>query len=193
MRLDLIEVSLVELAMFNKQKGFTLIELVITVSILALVMALALPSFKTSVANNKSLGAGGELVTALNMARSEAIKRGGYATVCASDNGTSCLTAGNWGKGWLVFSDKATSDTGAVDIGTVVRYWKDVPANATVTAVKQSDGSAIAHVRFSGIGTLANGTALQLNLALPGCKGEQKNQIVVGVAGMVTSKKVSCP
>lgn len=193
MRLDLIEVSLVELAMFNKQKGFTLIELVITVSILALVMALALPSFKTSVANNKSLGAGGELVTALNMARSEAIKRGGYATVCASSDGATCLAAGNWAKGWLVFADKATSDTGAVDIGSVVRYWKDVPANATVTAVKQSGGSNVDYVRFTGIGMLANGATLELNLALPGCKGQQKNQIVVGVAGMITSKKVNCP
>lgn len=189
--------------MLKYQKAFTLIELMITVSILAIVMALAIPSFKSSVANNRSVGAGGELVSALNFARTEAIKRGSYVSVCASDTGSSstptCLAAGNWAKGWLVFADDATTDAGTpvVTAAKVLRYWKDVPATAVVTAVKQTSNSDINYIRFTGMGVLARAPndleVRELNVSLTACRGQQKSQIIVGIAGLITSTKVNCP
>jgi len=185
--------------MLKNQKAFTLIELMVTVSILAIVMALAIPSFKSSVANNRSSGAGGELVTALNFTRTEAIKRGSYVSICASNNGTSCLAAGNWDKGWLVFVDTATSDNAAVGVGTVIRYWKDVPANAIVTAETKSSPTRtpVSYIRFTGMGILAKAPndldERELNVSLTACRGQQKSQITVGLAGLITSKKVNCP
>ena len=188
--------------MLKKQKAFTLIELMVTVSILAIVMALAIPSFKSSVANNRSVGAGGELVTALNFARTEAIKRGTYVSVCASSTGDTstptCLAAGNWAKGWLVFVDTTTSDNGTVGVGTVLRYWKDVPTNAVVTAeTKASTRVNVSYIRFTSMGVLAKAPndldERELNVSLTWCKGQQKSQITVGLAGLITSKKVNCP
>ncbi len=189
--------------MLKNQKAFTLIELMVTVSILAIVMSLAIPSFRSSVNNNRSLGAGGELITALNFARTEAIKRGGYVSVCASNTGNtstpSCLAAGNWAKGWLVFVDTATTDTASVGIGTVLRYWSDIPANAVVTAVRNTTPTAtpISYVRFTGMGILARAPnqveVLEMNVAMTGCRGQQQSRITVGIAGLITSQKVNCP
>lgn len=198
--------------MFKNQKAFTLIELMVTLSILAIVMALAIPSFKSSVANNRSAGAGGELVTALNIARGEAIKRGSYVTICASDNGTSCLSAGNWAKGWLIFADDATSATATPVVTTtptdkVIRYWSDLPSTAVVTAAMVTvDTTAtpptttytpIDYLRFTGSGTLARAAndakARVFDVSTADCKGLQKTRVTVGLAGMIGLSKVSCP
>lgn len=188
--------------MFKNQKAFTLIELMVTLSILAIVMALAIPSFKSSVANNRSAGAGGELVTALNIARGEAIKRGSYVTICASDTGTSCLAAGNWAKGWLIFADDATSATATPVVTTtptdkVVRYWKDLPSSSLVTATTATTNTNVAYIRFTGTGILARAAndaeARVFNVSTADCKGLQKTRVTVGLAGMIGLSKVSCP
>lgn len=81
------------------QFGFTLIELVITVSIAAIVLAAAIPSFREIIQNNRITAQANELVTAFNLARSEAIKRGVRARACASTNGTGCAMGGGWQQG----------------------------------------------------------------------------------------------
>jgi type IV fimbrial biogenesis protein FimT len=185
--------------MLIKQKAFTLIELMVTVSILAIVMALAIPSFKSSVANNRSVGAGSELVTALNFARTEAIRRGAYVSICASSDGAACLAADNWKKGWLVFVDAATSDAGAVVLPTdttkFLRHWKDIPVTAVVSAVQNTTN--ITYVRFTGMGVLARAPndvdSRIFNVSLTNCRGLQKSEITVGLAGLITSKKINCP
>lgn len=189
--------------MFKNQKAFTLIELMVTLSILAIVMALAIPSFKSSVANNRSAGAGGELATALNIARAEAIKRGSYVTICASDTGTSCLAAGNWAKGWLIFADDAASATATPVVTTtptdkVVRYWKDLPSTSQVTLTKATTTTTnVAYIRFTGTGILArdanDAEARVFNVSTVNCKGLQKTRVTVGLAGMIGLSKVSCP
>jgi len=188
--------------MLKNQKAFTLIELLVTLSILGVVMAFAIPSFKSSVANNRSAGAGGELSTAINIARAEAIKRGAYVTICASNTGNSCLAAGNWAKGWLIFADDATSDSAApvvtvAPVDKVIRYWKDLPAASIVTAKKATAGTDIDYLRFTGTGILARAAndaeARVFNVSMTDCKGQQKSRVTVGLAGMIGLSKVSCP
>jgi type IV fimbrial biogenesis protein FimT len=94
--------------------GFTLIELLVTVAMMAIVLALGVPSFTEMIKNNRLTAAANELVTALNLARSEAIKRGVRITVCKSSD-TRCATRGSWEQGWIVFTDQnndATYDSG---------------------------------------------------------------------------------
>ncbi len=77
--------------------GFTLLELMITISIAGILAAIAIPSFKSSISGNRLTTNTNELVTALNLARSEAVKRGQQVVVRRS--GT------NWENGWTVFVD----------------------------------------------------------------------------------------
>jgi type IV fimbrial biogenesis protein FimT len=88
------------------KKGFTLVELMITIAIAAIILAIAVPSFTQVIKNNRMAGQINELVSSLNLARSEAVKRGLSVTVCKRNAaGTNCNAAGQWGHGWIVFSD----------------------------------------------------------------------------------------
>lgn len=106
--------------------GFTLIELMVTLAVAAVILATAVPSFQTLMVNNRLATQSNQLVTALNLARSEAVKRNTLVTVCKSANPTAtppaCTTAGNWEQGWVVFTDGDT--VGTIDGNdTVIRVF----------------------------------------------------------------------
>ncbi|HET6724947.1 MAG TPA: GspH/FimT family pseudopilin [Gammaproteobacteria bacterium] len=95
------------------QKGFTLIELMVTIAIAAILVTAGVPAFIQFVQNNRRAAELNGLVRALNMARSTAVRQRTTVRVCASSNQTDCIT--DWSKGWIVFADKdddKTADTG---------------------------------------------------------------------------------
>jgi type IV fimbrial biogenesis protein FimT len=97
-------------------KGFTLTELMITIALAAILMTIAVPNFLVSLTNNLVNAESNRFLGALILARSEAIKRGVSTTVCRSDNGATCTTAGsNWNNGWIVFVDE--NGNGNLDAG----------------------------------------------------------------------------
>lgn len=96
----------------SRNRGFTLVELVITLAVAAILVTLAVPSFSQFVKNNRLITQANDFVTALNVARSEAIKRGDRVTLCKSSNQVSCAGSGNWEQGWIVFAD--VNDDGVV-------------------------------------------------------------------------------
>lgn len=97
------------------QKGFTLIELMVTLALAAVLLTVGVPSFRAFIQNNRLATQLNEFVTALNVARSEAIKRARTMTVCKSADGATCTTAGQWQQGWIVFLD--VDGDGTVDAG----------------------------------------------------------------------------
>jgi len=100
--------------------GFTLIELMVTIAIAAILSAVAIPSFTSTISRNRLTNSANELVTTLNLARSEAVKRAMSVTVRKVDgNSSTNRSAGaNWEDGWDVFTD-ADSD-GNFEAGDVL-------------------------------------------------------------------------
>lgn len=89
--------------------GFTLIELMVTLSVVSVVLAFGVPSFQTLIQNNRMSSKINELVADVNLARSEAIKRGSPVTFCKGNaSATDCSTDSSapWTSGWIVFLDK---------------------------------------------------------------------------------------
>ncbi len=116
----------------NKNKGFTVIELMIVVGVIGILMAVGLPGLQNTVDRIGINSQVKSLVASLNYARSEAIKRATVVSVCGSSSGTDCA-AGSWSDGWLVFVDNngdATGGAGSVDAGDeILRVYQGLSGN----------------------------------------------------------------
>lgn len=90
-------------------KGFTLLELLITLSIAGILLAIGVPSFTSMMAESRISAQYNSLVGSLYHARSEAIKGAADVTVCPRDmiDGTQCGDSSDWRNGWIVFIDEA--------------------------------------------------------------------------------------
>ncbi len=97
-----------------EQKGFTLIELMVTITVLAIILGLGLPGLRDFVLNNRQVSAVNEMVASLQYARTEAIARNRTVSLCPSTDGASC-SGSAWSVGWIVFNDDDAD--GAMDGG----------------------------------------------------------------------------
>src|ERR1700761_9482969 len=95
--------------------GFTLIEMLMTIAIAAILMGIAIPSFRYVTNANRIASELNGLLGDLQLARAEAIKEGRTVTVCQSNDGTSCTNSTTWQNGWIVFSDP--TNVGVYDAG----------------------------------------------------------------------------
>lgn len=131
-------------------RGFTLVELLVTLSVLAILLAVAVPSFQGTIASNQLTSRTNELVSALNLARSEAIRRGTRVTLCKSSSGTACSSTGDWEQGWIAFVDTTRSGTTAsVDSGETILSVQQATSGSTL--IKGSSNVA-AYVSFGADG-----------------------------------------
>lgn len=95
--------------------GFTLIELLVTISIAAVLLAMAVPGFVSTINRSRLSGAANELVASLQYARSEAIKRNLAVTVCRSDDQATCSAGSGPWPGWIVVVADGNGDGNAND------------------------------------------------------------------------------
>jgi len=94
--------------------GFTLIELMVTLSIVAIIGLVAVPSYQSSIANNRVSAEVDRVAMDFSFARSEAVKRGVNVAVCPA---AGCVTSSNWDQGWVVFVD-ADGDLSGINTAT---------------------------------------------------------------------------
>jgi type IV fimbrial biogenesis protein FimT len=135
------------LVVIKRTLGFTLMELMVTVAVLAVAVAIAVPAYTNMIINNRLAGTINEFVTSLHLARSEAIKRGVNVRACASTDGVSCATTGDWEQGWIVMVEGSS---------TVLNVYPSL--NEGETLIKTGLQTRV--VRFDGNGMAAgfNGT-----------------------------------
>ena len=125
--------------MRDRNKGFSLIELLVTVAVLAILVTVGIPTFSTLIAHNRADADTGEFYRALNYARLEAINRGVNVRVVPATVGSGWNTPLN------------------VQIGTTVpalRMFGAMSTNATMTP-----SSNLSYIEFNNLGALSNPTA----------------------------------
>jgi type IV fimbrial biogenesis protein FimT len=140
-------------------RGFTFVELMIALAVAAILLTAGVPSFRAVILNNRMAVQVNDMLTALSVARSEAVKRGAVVTVCKSANSMSsdpsCTETGNWAQGWIVFVD-ADDDgtTGTKDSGE--ELLQAYPPLSPGTAAKGNTVAA-SFISFDAPGTIYGG------------------------------------
>lgn len=109
-----------------RNEGFTLIELMVTLAIAAILVTVGLPAMTNMVTKSKLSGQVQEFFGAVGFARSEAIKRGASVSICKSNNASSC--GGNWSDGWIVFIDSDANGSRNTAVGTTESILRVFPA-----------------------------------------------------------------
>lgn len=166
----------------DRHSGFTLIELMITIAVAAVLLAIGLPSFQQSLRSNRVATATNEMIGALSLARGEAIRNNGGGAVCPSTNGTAC--GGAWSDGWLVWAD--TNGNSALDAGeAVLRYSQGSPR----LAVSNSGGT----VAFDARGRRRAAGDQTLTLRPDECADQPlQRTLTINASGQVTTVKGTC-
>jgi len=169
--------------MKHRSAGFTLIELITTVTVVGVLLSLAIPSFRETIDNNRLVGANNDFVSALNYARSEALKRSNAVTLCSSTDGASCAASTTWSTGWIAFGD--TNANGSLDgAETVIQAWPATETNFALTSNRD-------FVRYASTGV--SSAAATFGLLKTGCTGNHARQITITVTGRIRTAVVACP
>jgi type IV fimbrial biogenesis protein FimT len=170
---------------FIRNRGVTLVELIIVLTIAGVLAALAAPGMQRFVASNRLTAQVNDLLADISLARSDAIKRNTSAGVCTSTSGTSCAASGNWANGWLVYYVCPTGDPSGCTAGNnvVVKVHEALSGSNTLT------GPADALV-YSKSGVLSSGAG-QFTLTDPYTSG--RRIVCVTPTGRPNLSQVNCP
>jgi len=170
-------------AYHRASRGFTLLELLVTVTAGVVLLALAPPSFIELIRGVRLKSQMYDFNGALELARSEAVKRGTWVTLCKSANQTSCGTGGTqWENGWIVFVDKNNNQT--VDVGEDAPLRTAGALVAGYTMRAPSASTLAGYITFNAKGVSSAGGQFVL------CKDAQINParaVLVSLAGRITT------
>lgn len=127
----------------RNRTGFTLIELMVTIAVAAVLLTLAAPSFMDTIRRNSATTQANELLAALHVARSEAVMRGREVAICprASQASNSCGGATDWINGWVV---RAVGDTDPLRIGDPLRPGTIFDAGEALITFEANGGARFA-------------------------------------------------
>lgn len=175
--------------MRRRNAGFTLIELMVTVSVAGILAGIAVPSFGTLMERQRTSAAISSLTTHMGLARMAAITRNRRAVLCPSTDGRHCEQGTDWSRGWMLFVDDdgnrqpdAGDDILRVDLQPTSRHLRVVS-----TAGRQQ-------LRY-----LPDGRSPGSNLTISICNkaGELLGRVVVNNMGRPRSERpkgpASCP
>ena len=162
-------------------RGFTLTEALVAMTMFALLLAVAAPSFAVWLAEIRLRNAAHALADAIALARSEAIKHSGRATLCKSLDRQRCTTTGGWESGWLLFLDENRNATREAD-EPIVRI--EPAAERGITA--RANQPLANYVSFTALGhaRLVSG-ALQMGTFVVCRPGSRAYNVVLANTGRV--------
>ncbi len=111
--------------------GFTLIELIVTLAVFAIILLIAVPSYRDLILNNRGASQINDLVASLSYARSEAIKRGVSVSACSSNDGGTCNGGSDWSQGWII---GVSLSSASATLNPVLKIYPPLTGNARLSS-----------------------------------------------------------
>ena len=121
----------------NKQTsaGFTIIEMIITVALLSVMLAVAVPGFTNFFQNNNLATTSNRFVSSIALTRNEAISRNATVIMCNTNaTNTQCANNGQWESGWAVWVDLDSGGLSDIDAGEIIQIEEAMPTGYTLRA-----------------------------------------------------------
>lgn len=170
--------------------GFTVIELMITLALIAILLALAAPSLQEAMMSIRITGHTNDLMADLAVARSEAVKRNVPVVLCSSTDGRTCAATASWNQGWIVYPDVDATGTqnGADEAALKTRGALQGSPTLTLNCVGASDKSVT--YKSTGMSKLPFS---RFTLCDSRTTANAGRTITINTTGRVVSAKATCP
>lgn len=172
-------------------RGFTLIELLVTLGVLTIVLAIAAPNVQAFIRNSRIAGQTNDLVTLINLARSQAIHEGHIAELCLSHDQISC-NSNNWAHGWLVWIDR--NDNRVFDSDELSRVTAPIDYYTSADS-NNSNNQSFDHIAFlpTGFADLGSGvSSATITLHYKPCSDGLSRQITINASGAIKTQRSDC-
>jgi type IV fimbrial biogenesis protein FimT len=171
-----------------RQRGLTLVELMFTIFIMAVLAMLAIPSWRDASLGSRLTATANSLHGSIQIARSEAIKANTPITLCTSDDGATCSGAGDWDQGWIVLRQLLDEDGDVVDEDVL----HSEPAQTNSFKVVEAGG--LTSLTFQPIGIGASAAVFTICREEPvGNQERVINVTATGSAYVSTTESGVCP
>lgn len=166
----------------GKSWGFTVIELIVTLAVAAILVTLAIPAMDRIIEQNRLSSFVNDFSHSLQVARSAAIKHSRPVFVCRSSDGATCAGAGSWDVGWIAFVDDDNSGglTGSDIMLTV---------HEGVVGKNKFTGSASDTITFDRLGAASAGDG---NYVICNSTVKKNRTIAVGITGRSSVTEGDC-
>lgn len=169
-------------------RGFTLIELLVTLAVFIITLSAAAPSFMGVIQNNRTVNTTNDLIRILQMARSEAIKRGVSVSVCAAADQSYTSCGADWNLGWIIFVNPDENNTFNNDaVETLVRV-QQVETNLAISL--NPAGNVITYTSSGFANNATINSVFSVNAS--GCTTNHARQITISPTGRPIVANMGC-
>ncbi|MEQ1739632.1 MAG: GspH/FimT family pseudopilin [Methyloglobulus sp.] len=174
----------------SRQHGFTLMELMVTLSVASVLAFIAIPSFTEIISNNRVTAQVNQFVSTLNFMRSEAVKQGVRISMCKTSDGMTCVADGagsDWTQGWIVFTNQNNNKVYNGGDEIILKVQEAIKGELTITG----------NTNVDDIISYLPGGQVQNSGAITVCDdrrvGETGKRIVINSVGRSRIQTFACP
>ena len=168
----------------TRQKAYSLIELMVTVSVLSIFLVFIVPSVNNLISNNQALAISDELALSLRLAKTEAIKLNTSVSLCSASSSAqdTCGSNTSFPFGWIVFKDDSESGTFS-NTSDIIKVSPLPKSHVTLT-------STLTSFTFNSMGYLTSNTT-DITVSPTHC-ASTKRQISLSSIGRVKVLETNC-
>ncbi|WP_028867316.1 GspH/FimT family pseudopilin [Psychromonas arctica] len=155
----------------KKDQGFTLVELIITIAIAAILLSIVVPSFANLIESSKTRATRDALVSSIYSGKEKAQSEGFFVYLCPTSDGSTCTSVTDWGSDWLVYEDKDASATLDLSNGDIIVTHLTSKTNSIKSNVAQIRFAPTGHATantFQICSNLDNSVVYQIQLSVMG-------------------------